>query len=185
MSRIGVFIDGGYLDKVIKNEFNGVNIDFGKLGTVLSCDIPLLRTYYYNCLPYQGPYPTPEERERLARAEKFFYALSQIPRFEVRQGKLEYRGVDTNGQPIFEQKRVDILLGVDLVRLASKGQITDAAILAGDSDFLPAIEAAKADGVVIHLFHGVKARPHNDLYTSADERYPITPDLIRLVRRGG
>ena len=43
-------------------------------------------------------------------------------------------------------------MGVDLVLLAAKHQISDAAILAGDSDFLPAIDAAKPEGVVIHLF---------------------------------
>lgn len=183
MSRIAAFIDGAYLDYVLRDEFRGVSIDYGKLSRALSCGIQQLRTYYYHCSPYQSPRPTEEERERFASREKFFYALSQIARFEVRKGKLEFRGLDANGQKIFEQKRVDILLGVDLVSLASKGQITDAAIVAGDSDFLPAIEVAKAEGIVIHLFHGIAARPHGDLYTIADERYPITTDFIDSMRR--
>ena len=47
------------------------------------------------------------------------------------------------------------------VLAAAKKSITDAAILAGDSDFLPAIEAAKPEGVVIHLFHGERPRQHS------------------------
>ncbi|HVA46481.1 MAG TPA: NYN domain-containing protein [Pirellulales bacterium] len=80
----------------------------------------------------------------------------------------------------FEQKRVDILLGVDLALLAAKHQITDAAILAGDSDFLPAIAAAKPEGVVIHLFHG--GSPHRDLMELCDERNRITQEFVDGVR---
>jgi len=94
-------------------------------------------------------------------------------------GRLEYRGVDANGKPIFEQKRVDILMGVDFALLAAKHQITDAALLAGDSDFLPAVEAAKPEGVVIHLFHG--ASPHSDLFNHCDERVRIDKALIDSI----
>jgi uncharacterized LabA/DUF88 family protein len=57
------------------------------------------------------------------------------------------------------------LFGVDLVQLAAKGQIEDAVLIAGDSDRMPAIVAAKAEGVAVHLRHG--ATPHADLVTAA------------------
>jgi hypothetical protein len=88
---------------------------------------------------------------------------------------------DQIGKIRFEQKRVDILLGVDLVRLSAKGQITDAVIVAGDSDFLPAIEAAKGDGILIRLFHG--CRPHDALLLVADERAQIDREFIDRIRR--
>jgi len=102
----------------------------------------------------------------------------------VREGKLAFRGLDKDsGQPIFEQKRVDIKLAVDLVLLATKRQITRAAIVTGDSDFLPAIQAAKNEGVLIHLFHGGgDNRPHRDLWDTADSRTEITMALINGVR---
>jgi uncharacterized LabA/DUF88 family protein len=71
-------------------------------------------------------------------------------------------------------------VGVDLALLAAKHQIADAAIIAGDSDFLPAIEAAKAEGVVIHLYHG--RFPHRDLVTAYDERTAITQAFIGSVK---
>lgn len=70
-------------------------------------------------------------------------------------------------------------MGVDLVLLAAKGQISDAVILAGDSDFLPAIDAAKPEGVVIHLFHG--NRPHADLVARCDERTRIDQSFIDSI----
>src|SRR5262249_11345565 len=111
--------------------------------------------------------------------QKFHHALSGYPRFEVRLGRLEFRGYKSDGRPIFEQKRVDILMGVDLALLAAKHQITDAAVLAGDSDFLPAILAAKPEGVVVHLYHG--RSPHGDLVKECDERTQFTQAIVDSV----
>lgn len=180
MSRCAIFIDGAYLEFLLRDEFGRAPIDFSALVTRLTGNRDLLRAYYYDCLPYQSARPTEEERDRFARKQRFHQALSHIPRFEVRLGKLEYRG-NQNGHPIFEQKRVDILLGVDLVQLAAKHQITEAMIVAGDSDFLPAIEVAKQEGVVVHLYHG--ARPHNELVMRCDERSRIDADFIEGIRR--
>ena len=90
-----------------------------------------------------------------------------------------HRGVDDRGKPRYEQKRVDILLGVDLVQLAAKQNIQEAVMLAGDSDFIPAVIAAKSEGVVIKLFHG--ERPHSDLWREADERTQITQSFIDSI----
>jgi len=76
---------------------------------------------------------------------------------------------------------VDILLGVDLMRLAAKGQISDAVIVAGDSDFVPAIRAAKDEGVLIRLVHGPS--PQRAISAIADERLRIDQLLIDRVRR--
>lgn len=178
MSRAAIFIDGAYFDHVIRDELDGARIDFSKLVRKMVADLDLLRAYYYHCLPYQSQSPTPEEQERFSRAQKFYKALERLPRFEVRRGKLEYRGRTEEGKPIFIQKRVDLALGVDLVRLAVSGRITHALLIAGDSDLLPAIEVAKADGVSIHLFHGRIHRPHEDLWSTADERTALTKRFV-------
>ncbi|MHB8462720.1 MAG: PIN domain-containing protein, partial [Vulcanimicrobiaceae bacterium] len=123
-NQAAIFIDGGYLSKVLQNEFEGQRIDFQKLALKMAGNDELFRAYYYNCLPYQSSDPTPAESERYGRARRFMDALNRLPRFEVRLGRLAYRGVDQiTGDPIFQQKRVDIMLGVDLVLLAAKGRI--------------------------------------------------------------
>jgi uncharacterized LabA/DUF88 family protein len=179
MSSAAIFVDGGYFDRVSR-DCGSPRIDFGKLATELAKPNDLLRTYYYHCLPYQSPVPTPEEIERHQGKQRFFSALNRLNRFEVREGKLEFRGVDKDTlKPIFEQKRVDIYLGVDLVMLAVKNKIARAILITGDSDFLPAIRAAKNEGVLIHLYHGSgPQQPHRDLWEEADDRTVITPDLL-------
>jgi len=181
MSRFAVFIDGGYLSQVLKEEFHETPIDFTLLlGRIAVGSKEMLRAYYYDCLPYQSPRPTRDESERFAKHQRFHKALTHIPRFQVQLGRLARRHYD-DGRVYYEQKRVDILFGVDLVQLAAKAQIEDAVLIAGDSDLLPAIVAAKAAGVAVHLYHG--ATPHTDLVGCCDERTRIDAAFIAAVRR--
>lgn len=154
MSRVAIFIDGGYLDFVLREEFGLARIDYAKLSEEIAQGIDILRTYYYHCLPYQSNPPTLEEKERFRSAQRFFDTLKRLPRYEVRLGKLAFRGVDQSGTPIFEQKGVDLLLGIDLALLSGKRQITHAVLLSGDSDLCPAVAATKPEGVLVRLYHG-------------------------------
>lgn len=181
MSRLAIFIDGGYLDWVQLNKFQ-VHTDFEKLARVVSGDKEMYRTYYYHCLPYQSNPPTQDEARRFSNSQKFFYSIDKLPRFQVRQGKLAFRGTRDDGKPILEQKRVDILLGTDLVLLAAKQHISEAVIIAGDSDFMPAIEVAKSEGVLIRLYSHPDS-VHNDLWNLADERVSIDKAFMNKVKR--
>lgn len=158
------------------DEFDRAPIDFCKLASSMAGGNFILRTYYYNCLPYQSRNPTEDEKQRYDNTQRFHHALALLPRFEVRLGRLELRGIDNAGNQIFEQKRVDILLGVDLVQLAAKGHIGTAILLAGDSDFVPAVAVAKAEGVLVRLFHGDNC--HRDLLREVDERVRIDQEFI-------
>ncbi len=183
-TRIAIFIDGAYLDGTLRTECGGIRVDFARLTRKIAGSTELLRAYYYNSLPYQRPHPTPEEAERFAHAQKFFAALNALPRFEVREGMLVYRGDDARGKPIYIQKGVDIRFGVDLVLLSTKQQISHAALIAGDSDFIPAITVAKNEGVLIHLYHG--AQPHQKLIEVADERTRLTGEFLSdVIWKGG
>lgn len=189
MDRCAIFIDGAYVDKLVQNHLGGARVDHGKLAQHFSVGCDVLRTYYYHCLPYQSSPPTPEERERFSSAERFMAALRRLPRFEVRLGKLEYRGKRQDGSAIFAQKRVDILLGVDMVELSATRQINRAVLVAGDSDFLPAIEVVKRHGVLTVLGHGPRGAHgrastcHNDLWEICDERFEIDAGVARAVAR--
>ncbi len=175
-----IFIDGAYLDYVLRDEFNGVRVDFSALANSIASGTDILRTYYYHCLPYQSRPPTSEESERYASRRRFFTALERLPRFEVRLGRLELR-YGPDGTRRFEQKRVDILLGVDMVQLAAKGRIQQVVLIAGDSDFIPAVNIAKSEGVLIRLFHGEGC--HSELWQVADERVKMDQPFIDAVRQ--
>ena len=142
-TRIAIFIDGGYFDVTNRDECGNIKIDYAKLAAKLAGSVEILRTYYYNCLPYQQAAPTAEEAKRFSQAQKFHAALKALPRFEVREGMLVYRGNNEKGKPIYVQKGIDIQIGVDLVLLSAKQQISHAVVVAGDSDLIPALIVPK------------------------------------------
>ena len=182
MGRVAIFIDGAYLEYGFKQEFSLPRIDFGRFASKVAGDNEILRTYYYHCLPYQSNPPTTEESQLFGKRQAFYSRLSRIPRFEVKLGKLALRGSYADGRPILIQKRVDIMLGVDLVLLSAKRQIVTAILVAGDSDFLPAVKIAKDEGVLVHLFHFAVTPPHRELWDACDERTIIDRRLIDSVR---
>lgn len=182
MGVTAVFIDGAYLEKVLLHDHGKAKIDFGRLVDIMVEGDELLRAYYYHCLPYQSNPPTDDEKARYAARHRFLTALRHIPRFEVRLGKLAFRGMSAVGNPVFQQKRVDLMLGVDMALLAGKNRIGKMALLSGDSDFTPAVEAVKREGVLATLWHGRhigRARPSRELLQIADERRELTPEIIR------
>ncbi|MBI4371813.1 MAG: NYN domain-containing protein [Elusimicrobia bacterium] len=184
MERSAIFIDAGYLSNVLKKDFPGIAVDFGKLAAELAVGSNLLRSYYYNCPPYQSNPPTKEESARKADADAFYAALKKLPRFEIRLGRLAKRACLYCSKIGFQQKRADLMLGVDLVNLSARAQIAKAILIAGDSDFLPAVSVAKDNGVLIHLYHGGPQNPaHRDLFAACDERTQITKELVDKIRK--
>lgn len=161
MARLAIFIDGGYVDALAEDEFS-IWVDLQKLSEKIRQiiaehtpeSVDLLRTLYYHCLPYQSNPPTTDETFRFRQKRKFFDALRYLPRFAIREGRLILKGYNANGKPIFQQKRVDLLLGLDFALLSGKRQITHAAVVSGDSDLLPAFNVAKEEGIAVWLFHG-------------------------------
>ena len=195
MARLAIFIDGGYVDQLASNEFS-VWVDYNKLvreilnliSSKTAEPLDLLRTYYYHCLPYQGSPPTAMEEEQFAGKRRFFNALRRLDRFTVREGRLKFRGHDSQGKPIFQQKRTDLMLGLDFALLSGKHQITHAALVAGDSDFIPAVEIAQQEGIMVCLFHGPsKARREESTYAqelwyTSDERFELDRDFMDRVK---
>lgn len=175
--KTAIFIDGAYLDKVMQKEF-GFFLDYSKLPSVLAPGKELLRTYYYNCRPYQSPTPTEEERKRMSDTERFYSYLQKLPKYQLQFGKLAKR---PDG---FEQKGVDTLLSIDIVELAATRMISDAILVAGDSDFVPAVLRVKSLGVNIKLFHSQRRDSyHDDLWSACDEREPLIKTLVEQLHR--
>lgn len=183
MGKVAIFIDGGYLSKVLKDSFPSVQLDFSKLSAYLAGDLPILRTYYYNCMPYKSLSPTSGEIARYESMQRFVNSLENLDRYEVKLGKLEYRGRKTDGSPVFQQKRVDILLGCDLVLLSAKQRIEKAILITGDSDFIPAIQIAKNEGVEIELIYDTNHMPHRSLTQIVDVRKSLSQADIDAIKK--
>jgi len=167
---IAILIDGEYVRKIYKN--SGHKLDIFKLIQEILRKIganqqDLLRVYYYTAPPYKSESPTDEEELRYGNWEKFIKAIeSGKINIEIRKGEVRKRGEK------YEQKMVDVLMSIDLVYLSSNCRINKIAFVAGDDDYVPAIQRAKDNGVKIYLFYS-KENTGSKLQKEADEKILI------------
>jgi len=189
MALAAVFVDGGYLTNVLRN-LGRPRIDYAEFAAWAADGYEILRIYYYDCLPYLSASPSQEERARHSAAKKWIETLNRLNRFKVRLGRLQYRGTDEDGRPVFQQKRVDLQLGLDIASLISSNRpgIAMVVLVTGDSDMIPAVTAAQEAGLLVRLVHGPRdsrGRPtyHQDLWDTVDERKEITLEAVRGMER--
>lgn len=183
MGKAAVLIDAGYIMNILRTQFNEAIIEYDKFAKWACKPEELFRAYYYDCLPYQSPNPSPIENAMMSAKQRFFGYLTNLDRFTVRQGKLQLRGYHKDGHPIFVQKRVDLQMGLDIATLVFRDRVDTICLVSGDSDLLPAVGLAKDSGIIVRLVHGRANSYHRDLWASADERIQITGQVIDEVRR--
>lgn len=178
--RAAIFIDGGYILSQLKQyklspDYEGFT-DYFLRPLREAAQVDLLRVYFYYCAPWMSDEPTEDELRRKEAYDEFIEEITSLPRWQVRLGKLEKRW-DRNRE-YYEQKRVDVLLTVDMVRHAAAGHIQHAILIAGDSDFIPAVQATKEFGVTLSLWSGDFNTVHNDLLAWADESHTMVWDTF-------
>ena len=176
MSKAIVLIDGGYFNKVLENVFKKPSFSYEKFSDILCqrANCERVRTYYYQCMPYQSNPPTSTESKMYGEMDKFLAYLRRLPRFEIRLGRLQRIGKE------FKQKGVDVWFSIDLVRLSCRGAIDKAILVTGDSDFVPAVKTAKEEGVITILYYS-KVPPmyvHYELLNACDEKYEVDANII-------
>ncbi len=168
--RAAIFIDGAYLLQLMKQ--NNISPNYKDLADYLlkplrkSVQIDLLRCNFYYCAPWMSLEPTENEKKRMEEHETFMNTITSQERWASRLGVLQRRW-DGNKE-YFEQKRVDVLLSVDMVRHSAAGHIQHAILVAGDSDFIPAVEACQESGATVTLWCGEENTIHKDLKELAD-----------------
>src|SRR5689334_5730019 len=117
----------------------------------------LLRIYWYDAA--RDRVPTIDQR-----------VIAQMPWVKLRLGNLNARG---------QQKGVDAQIRADMEALARHRAITDAVLVAGDEDMVPAVEAAQAFGVRVHLW-GIEP-PYG---TNQAERLVWESDTVDVLETG-
>jgi uncharacterized LabA/DUF88 family protein len=116
----------------------------------------LLRVYWYDAA--RDRVPTIDQR-----------VIAQMAWVKLRLGNLNARG---------QQKGVDAQIRADMEALARHRAITDAVLIAGDEDMVPAVEAAQAFGVRVHLW-GVEP----PFGTNQAERLVWEADTVEILDR--
>ena len=169
-----IFIDGGHLRVLVRKADRQYTPDY--IETIAhACvaeDESLLRILYYDCAPYQGKskLPVSGELTTFQGSDEWLKTLAAKPQFAVRFGTLKFRGFvlrdtplpdhklsDEDFQPRFEQKGVDMRIGLDIAAYASNQSVDRIVLITGDTDCLPAMKLARTAGlhVVLVQFPGL------------------------------
>ena len=191
--RAAVLIDVGYFNKIL--EHHKVRVDYVLFSEFLVAQLGLTdshpkawrwRTYIYDGL-LRDPKPNDDERYKgsFFKKREFLLKMNDLPRFHVRVGKTKVS--EENGLSTFRQKRVDMMLGVDITRI-STSRLADVIILvAGDSDFVPAVQVAKEEGTLVYLWHGanntLEPRNFDELRQVSDHAKEITRAVLEQCKR--
>lgn len=166
--RTVLLVDGGYLRIAVRSI--GKAYDSGFItrfcGDCFDEDEYLFRIMYYDALQYEGRVTRPVSGE-----EHWFHAnddwldqLGRSERFAVRLGTVSFRGWrprqipptdrpirDSDFEPMFEQKGVDMRVGLDIATFCEKRSVDRLLLLSGDTDMVPAMKYARKAGLEVGL----------------------------------
>lgn len=145
-----LFIDGGCLRAVLEQmsvRYTGgaaLNLDYGALTRDYS------KVFYYDALPERKS----DEDEttyfaRIAPQRRLLDHLCSLDRFHVYEG--DVRRSSARRGP--EQKKIDVMIAVDMLTHSFRRNMHEATLLTGDLDFKPLIDALVHEGMFVTLWY--------------------------------
>ncbi|GEM_PF-6640599 len=172
-----LFIDGGALRGHLKNiseKWFGhadLRINFRAIAQGFT------KTFYYDAVPVR------EEREaedayieRIKPNREVLDAASAVDGLHVYEGDARRQG---RGRGRLVQKKVDVMLTVDMLTHAFHRNMHRATLLSGDNDFKPLIDGLVQHGMFVTLWYPVGGTSR-ELIQSADRRNALT--MLHLHR---
>ena len=169
--RVMVFIDGSNLYHSLKMVFNHTDLDIGKLCQKLIEKKRLVRCYYYNATVGMK-----QEPERYHRQQAFLASVQATPYTELRLGHLVYNNWPAT--PPYE-KGIDIMLTTDLLTHSFKRNYDVAILVAGDTDYVGAIQGVKNNGQNVEVALFGKESTSRPLRDVADRVITIDGRLLK------
>jgi uncharacterized LabA/DUF88 family protein len=193
-TKIVVMLDGGHLRVHAKSA--GKTYDpayIEKIGHACAVAHETIhRIMYYDCPPFSGKatLPVSGQTKTFAGSDAWLKELSYKDLFSVRLGVLKFRGyvinnnkipytpgeplTDNDFHPEFEQKGVDMRIGIDMATVASNGSADLIALATNDTDCIPAMKHARRSGLQVALVAVPGYQPVPELLAHSDFRRNIT-----------
>jgi len=186
--KTAVLIDGGHLRACAKacgKVYDKALIESFSRNCVTPPEY-LLRVYYYDSPQFRGRVrlPVSGNMHNFSSSDAWLDELAQLERFAVRRGTIGFRGwkpkvlpvnggqalTDADFAPIFEQKGVDMRIGLDIANAADTRTVERLILVSGDTDMVPAMKHARKAGleVVIVRLDPPSHPPHNALLEHSD-----------------
>ncbi|QQO37483.1 NYN domain-containing protein [Bradyrhizobium diazoefficiens] len=168
MLKVAVLIDGGHLRVQARRGGHKYIPDF--IEKVAHACVheqeTLLRVLYYDCPPFNGEVKLPVSGKMTAfsGSDKWLNDLAAKDLFAIRKGVLKFRGFkpkkipvaaaelkDEDFSPDFEQKGVDMRIGLDMANFAADRTVDRIILVTGDTDCVPAMKNCRIRGLQVIL----------------------------------
>jgi uncharacterized LabA/DUF88 family protein len=184
-----VLIDGGHLRalvKLAKIKYEPAYIEKVALASV-SADEEILRVLYYDCAPFNGRVKRPISgtRHEFKSDDQWLRDVAAKDLFAVRRGALKFRGwkpktpptrpaaqkltvTDADFVPDFEQKGVDMRIGLDMATFSEKRSVDRIVLISADTDCVPAMKHVRKAGLQVVLIALPKSKLSQEMLWHAD-----------------
>lgn len=188
--RIAILIDGGHLrvlSKQATKRYDNALIE----SVALHCKIQgeeIHRILYYDCAPYKGSakLPVSGQMHDFKGSDLWLAELSRKDLFAVRRGVLKFRGwkvksvpvspaslQDSDFAPVFEQKGVDMRIGLDIALFSQTHSVNRIVLISNDTDCVAALKFARRAGLQIVLVALPNSQTAPELLAHADFKREI------------
>lgn len=167
MIKVALLIDGGHLRSTAAEAGYTYDPDFIE-GFARGCHDPssesLQRILYYDCAQYRGKQRLPVSggTKSFTASDDWLDEIASRELFAVRRGTLAFRGwvprnipiagkalSDADFKPNFEQKGVDMRIGLDIATIAAERRIERILLVSADTDLIPAMKHARKAGMQV------------------------------------
>jgi uncharacterized LabA/DUF88 family protein len=185
VDKIAVLIDGGHLRVAARKAGRDYNPAFIEAVARLCAgrDEQVLRFLYYDCAPFSGSLklPVSGQMKTFEGSDGWLRDLAARDLFAVRRGVIKFRGwtpvktpispehlEDEHFKPSFEQKGVDMRIGLDVAKFCETKAASRIVLMTGDTDCVPALKYARIAGLQTALAILPGHRPAPELTWHAD-----------------
>jgi uncharacterized LabA/DUF88 family protein len=169
MTKTVLMIDGGALrvfSRLVERSYSGDFVEDFAHACVDARNEHLVRILYYDAPLYEGTVrlPISGDERQFNGGTGFLDDLAMRDRFAVRRGSLAFRGwrpqrYDFDGHapsdddyvPIFEQKGVDMRIGLDIASYSERRLVERILLMTTDSDMVAAMKYARRAGMEVGI----------------------------------
>lgn len=199
--KIAILIDGGFLRVLAKKAQKHYDPDFiEKFAHACKAgDEDIFRILYYDCAQYAGTVrlPVSGDEHTFISNDAWLHALSYKDLFAVRRGVLKFRGyvprvrpnlrtgaaprttfTDADFKPQFEQKGVDMRIGLDVAAYSANRAVDRIVLVSADTDCIPALKYARKAGLQTVLVQPENAHLAPELLAHADFKRVVMLDAL-------
>lgn len=183
--KTAVLIDGGFLRVTAKRAGKNYDPDFIEkfAHACVVSDETAFRILYYDCALYEGTVKLPVSGTSYTfnASDAWLHILSHKDLFAVRRGVLKFRGykpkktpvasaalTDADFEPIFEQKGVDMRIGLDIASYSDIRAVDRIVLVTADTDCVPALKYGRKAGLQTILVEPAGAKIPPELLAHAD-----------------